>query len=162
MNRTSLYPLAVLSYSLNTAHDATLPSQRTQVSAAYSIILLRRLGSVSMSCLMLCCFGHVRFAVSNPPSAQSRFTDNRTAYQTESCGTYRCYLGANWSRYHFLSLDFVVIAIGIARLFWLLDAFAGKTESYSITSTYLAIESSVLIFDTSGSTVTYILSSCIP
>jgi hypothetical protein len=62
----------------------------------------------------------------------------------------------------FLSLGFIVIAIGIARLLWLLDAFKGKTESYSVTSAYSAIESSVAIIGTSGPTVKYILSSCIP
>ncbi|KAH7088850.1 hypothetical protein FB567DRAFT_559461 [Paraphoma chrysanthemicola] len=62
----------------------------------------------------------------------------------------------------FLSLGFIVIAIGIARLLWLLDAFKGKTNSYSITSAYSAIESSVAIIGTSGPTVKYILSRCIP
>jgi hypothetical protein len=62
----------------------------------------------------------------------------------------------------FLSLGFIVIAIGIARLLWLLDAFQGKTNSYSVTSAYSAIESSVAIIGTSGPTVKYILSSCIP
>ncbi|KAH5372447.1 hypothetical protein HBI49_062290 [Parastagonospora nodorum] len=62
----------------------------------------------------------------------------------------------------FLSLGFIVIAIGIARLLWLLDAFQGKTNSYSVTSAYSAIESSVAIIGTSGPTVKYILSFCIP
>jgi hypothetical protein len=62
----------------------------------------------------------------------------------------------------FLSLGFIVIAIGIARLLWLLDAFKGKTNSYSVTSAYSAIESSVAIIGTSGPTVKYILSFCIP
>lgn len=62
----------------------------------------------------------------------------------------------------FLSLGFIVIAIGIARLLWLLDAFKGKTESYSVTSAYSAIESSVAIIGTSGPTVKYMLSRCIP
>jgi hypothetical protein len=62
----------------------------------------------------------------------------------------------------FLSLGFIVIAIGIARLFWLRDAFKGKTESYSVTSAYSAIESSIAIIGTSGPTVKYILSSCLP
>jgi hypothetical protein len=62
----------------------------------------------------------------------------------------------------FLSLGFIVIGIGIARLLWLLDAFKGKTESYSVTSAYSAIESSVAIIGTSGPTVKYILSCCIP
>jgi len=62
----------------------------------------------------------------------------------------------------FLSLGFIVIAIGIARLLWLLDAFKGKTNSYSVTSAYSAIESSVAIIGTSGPTVKYILSRFIP
>lgn len=62
----------------------------------------------------------------------------------------------------FLSLGFVVIGIGIARLLWLLDAFKGKTDSYSVTSAYSAIESSVAIIGTSGPTVKFILSRCIP
>lgn len=62
----------------------------------------------------------------------------------------------------FLSLGFIVIAIGIARLVWLLGAFKGKAKSYSVESAYTAIESSVAIIGTSGPTVKYILSRCIP
>lgn len=62
----------------------------------------------------------------------------------------------------FLSLGFIVIAIGIARLMWLLDAFKGKVNSYSVESAYSAIESSVAIIGTSGPTVKYILSRFIP
>ncbi|KAI8942620.1 hypothetical protein NX059_000673 [Plenodomus lindquistii] len=62
----------------------------------------------------------------------------------------------------FLSLGFIVVGIGIARLFWLLDAFKGKVNSYSVESAYTAIESSVAIIGTSGPTVKYILSFCIP
>ncbi|KAF2133476.1 hypothetical protein P153DRAFT_373082 [Dothidotthia symphoricarpi CBS 119687] len=62
----------------------------------------------------------------------------------------------------FLSFGIVVIAVGIARLLWLLDAFTGKTDSYSITSAYSAVESSVAIMGTSGPTIKYILSRCIP
>jgi len=62
----------------------------------------------------------------------------------------------------FLSLGFIVIGIGIARLLWLLHAFRGKTNSYSVTSAYSAAESSVAIVGASGPTVKYILSRCIP
>ncbi|KAL5117904.1 hypothetical protein ACEQ8H_004223 [Pleosporales sp. CAS-2024a] len=62
----------------------------------------------------------------------------------------------------FLSLGFIVIGIGIARLLWLLDAFKGKTNSYSVTSAYSAIESSIAIIGASGPTVKYMLSFCIP
>ncbi|KAF2855743.1 hypothetical protein T440DRAFT_535885 [Plenodomus tracheiphilus IPT5] len=62
----------------------------------------------------------------------------------------------------FLSLGFIVIAIGIARLIWLLNAFKGNVNSHSIESAYTAIESSVAIIGTSGPTVKYILSRFIP
>lgn len=62
----------------------------------------------------------------------------------------------------FLSLGFIVIGIGIARLFWLLNAFKGNVDSYSVQSAYTAIESSVAIIGTSGPTIKYILSRCIP
>jgi hypothetical protein len=45
----------------------------------------------------------------------------------------------------FLSFGVVVIAIGIARLLWLVDAFTGKSGSYSVASAYSAIESSVAV-----------------
>ena len=62
----------------------------------------------------------------------------------------------------FLSLGFIVIAIGIVRLLWLLKAFKGELNSYSVESAYTAIESSVAIIGTSGPTVKYMLSLCIP
>ncbi|KAF1838125.1 hypothetical protein BDW02DRAFT_489849 [Decorospora gaudefroyi] len=62
----------------------------------------------------------------------------------------------------FLSLGFIVIAIGIARLFWLLGAFNGTIKNYSVESAYGAIESSVAIIGTSGPTIKYLLSRCIP
>lgn len=62
----------------------------------------------------------------------------------------------------FLSLGFIVIAIGIARLIWLLNAFKGNVNSYSVESAYSAIESSVAIIGTSGPTVKYMLSRFIP
>ncbi|KAF2026390.1 hypothetical protein EK21DRAFT_103260 [Setomelanomma holmii] len=57
---------------------------------------------------------------------------------------------------------FIVIAIGIARLFWPLEAFRGKTNSHSVNSAYSAIECSVAIIGTCGPTIKYILSRCIP
>jgi hypothetical protein len=48
----------------------------------------------------------------------------------------------------FLSLGIIVIAVRIARLFWLLDAFKGKISNYSVESAYTAIESSVAIIGT--------------
>jgi hypothetical protein len=45
----------------------------------------------------------------------------------------------------FLSFGVVVIAIGIARLLWLVDAFEGKSGSYSVATAYSAIESSVAV-----------------
>lgn len=62
----------------------------------------------------------------------------------------------------FLSLGFIVIAIGIARLIWLLNAFKGNVNSYSVESAYTAIESSVAIIGTSGPTIKYLLSRFIP
>jgi hypothetical protein len=62
----------------------------------------------------------------------------------------------------FLSLGAVVIAIGIARFIWLLDAFKGKSKTYSVESAYSAIESSVAIIGTCGPTIKYILSRFIP
>ncbi|KAF1846542.1 uncharacterized protein K460DRAFT_367295 [Cucurbitaria berberidis CBS 394.84] len=62
----------------------------------------------------------------------------------------------------FLSLGFIVIAIGIARLLWLLGAFKGKSSSYSVESAYSAIESSVAIIGACGPTIKYILSRFIP
>lgn len=62
----------------------------------------------------------------------------------------------------FLSLGFIVIAIGIARLLWLRDAFQGKADDHSVVSAYSAIESSVAIIGASGPTVKYLLSFCIP
>jgi hypothetical protein len=62
----------------------------------------------------------------------------------------------------FLSLGFIVIGIGISRLIWLLNAFKGKVNNYSVQSAYSAIESSVAIVGTSGPTVKYILSRFIP
>jgi hypothetical protein len=62
----------------------------------------------------------------------------------------------------FLSLGGVVIVIGIARFLWLLDAFKGKSKSYSVESAYSAIESSVAIIGTCGPTIKYILSRFIP
>lgn len=62
----------------------------------------------------------------------------------------------------FLSLGFIVIAIGIARLLWLIKAIDGNTKSYSVESAYSAIESSIAIIGTSGPTVKYLLSLLIP
>jgi hypothetical protein len=62
----------------------------------------------------------------------------------------------------FLSLGAIVIGVGIARLLWLLDAFKGKVNSYSVESAFSAIESSVAIIGTSGPTVKYLLDGCIP
>lgn len=62
----------------------------------------------------------------------------------------------------FLSLGAIVIGVGIARLIWLLDAFKGKVNSYSVESAFSAIESSVAIIGTSGPTVKYLLGGCIP
>jgi hypothetical protein len=62
----------------------------------------------------------------------------------------------------FLSLGAIVIGIGIARLLWLLNAFQGKVNSYSVESAFSAIESSVAIIGTSGPTVKYLLGGCIP
>jgi hypothetical protein len=81
----------------------------------------------------------------------------------------------------FLSFGVVVIAIGIARLLWLVDAFHGTSGSYSVATAYSAIESSVAvshsmsdrktklltywnhqIIGASGGSLKYILSGCIP
>ncbi|KAI4934188.1 hypothetical protein J4E85_002044 [Alternaria conjuncta] len=62
----------------------------------------------------------------------------------------------------FLSLGLIVIAIGAVRFVWLIDAFKGKTKSYSVKASYSAIESSVAIIGTSGPTIKYILSRFIP
>jgi hypothetical protein len=62
----------------------------------------------------------------------------------------------------FLSLGFILIGVGIARLIWLHNAFLGKARSYSVETAYSAIESSVAIIGASGPTVKYILSFCLP
>lgn len=62
----------------------------------------------------------------------------------------------------FLSLGFILIGVGIARLIWLHNAFLGIVKSYSVETAYSAIESSVAIIGASGPTVKYILSFCIP
>ena len=62
----------------------------------------------------------------------------------------------------FLSLGFILIGVGIARLIWLRNAFVGKSTSYSVESAYSAIESSVAIIGACGPTIKYILSFCIP
>lgn len=62
----------------------------------------------------------------------------------------------------FLSLGFIVLAIGILRLVWLSNAFKGKINNHSVESAYSAIESSVAIIGASGPTVKYILSRFIP
>jgi hypothetical protein len=80
-----------------------------------------------------------------------------------------------------LSFGVVVIAIGIARLLWLVDAFHGTSGSYSVATAYSAIESSVAvshsmsnrktklltcwnnqIIGASGGSLKCILSGCIP
>jgi hypothetical protein len=45
----------------------------------------------------------------------------------------------------FLSFGVVVIAIGIARLLWLIEAFSGTANTYSVGAAYSAIESSVAV-----------------
>lgn len=62
----------------------------------------------------------------------------------------------------FLSFGFILIAVGIARMVWLYNAFIGKSRSYSVESAYSAIESSVAIVGACGPTVKYILSFCVP
>ncbi|KAL5461451.1 hypothetical protein PMIN06_002216 [Paraphaeosphaeria minitans] len=62
----------------------------------------------------------------------------------------------------FLSFGIVLIAVGIARMTWLYNAFLGKSKSYSVESAYSAIESSVAIVGACGPTVKYILSCCVP
>jgi hypothetical protein len=62
----------------------------------------------------------------------------------------------------FLSLGFIVIAIGVVRFIWLINSFQGRTKSYSVEASYSAIESSVAIIGTSGPTIKYILSRFIP
>jgi hypothetical protein len=62
----------------------------------------------------------------------------------------------------FLSLGVIVVAIGIARLIWLRGAFNGTINNYSVESAFSAIESSVAIIGTSGPTIKYIFSRCIP
>ncbi|OAG08846.1 uncharacterized protein CC84DRAFT_592844 [Paraphaeosphaeria sporulosa] len=62
----------------------------------------------------------------------------------------------------FLSFGVVLIAVGIARMIWLYNAFLGKAKSYSVESAYSAIESSIAIVGACGPTVKYILSSCVP
>lgn len=62
----------------------------------------------------------------------------------------------------FLSLGFIVIAIGVVRFIWLINSFEGKTKSYSVEASYSAIESSVAIIGTSGPTIKYILSRFVP
>ncbi|KAF2258260.1 hypothetical protein CC78DRAFT_587367 [Lojkania enalia] len=62
----------------------------------------------------------------------------------------------------FLSLGFIVIAIGILRLVWLTNAFKGKINNHSVESSYSAIECSVAIIGASGPTVKYIFSRFIP
>jgi hypothetical protein len=62
----------------------------------------------------------------------------------------------------FLSLGFIVIAIGVVSFIWLINSFKGKTKSYSVEASYSAIESSVAIIGTSGPTIKYILSRFVP
>jgi hypothetical protein len=62
----------------------------------------------------------------------------------------------------FLSLGFIVIAIGIARLIWLLNVFKGIINSHSVEQAYSAIESNVAIIGVSGPTVKYMLGIFIP
>lgn len=62
----------------------------------------------------------------------------------------------------FLSFGVVLIAVGIARMIWLYNAFLGKSKAYSVETAYSAIESSVAIVGTCGPTVKYILSCCVP
>lgn len=62
----------------------------------------------------------------------------------------------------FLSLGVIVIAIGIARLIWLLGAFNGTINNYSVETAFSAIESSIAIIGTSGPTIKYIFSRFIP
>lgn len=62
----------------------------------------------------------------------------------------------------FLSLGLVVIAIGILRLIFLIDAVRGTQTRNSIGSSYNQIEVAVAIIAASGPTVKWILSSCLP
>ena len=62
----------------------------------------------------------------------------------------------------FLSLGFIVIAVGILRLVWLTNKFKGKTHSYSVEQSYSALECNIAIIGASGPTVKYLLSSFIP
>jgi hypothetical protein len=62
----------------------------------------------------------------------------------------------------FLSLGFIVIAIGILRLIWLTNKFKGKTNSYSVEQSYSALECCIAIIGASGPTVKYLLSRVIP
>jgi hypothetical protein len=62
----------------------------------------------------------------------------------------------------FLSLGFIVIAIGILRLIWLTNKFKGKTNSYSVEQSYSALECCIAIIGASGPTVKYLLSFIIP
>lgn len=62
----------------------------------------------------------------------------------------------------FLSFGVVLIAVGIARMIWLYNAFLGKAKSYSVEAAYSAIESSIAIVGACGPTVKYILSWCMP
>ncbi|KAL1604051.1 hypothetical protein SLS60_005643 [Paraconiothyrium brasiliense] len=62
----------------------------------------------------------------------------------------------------FLSFGLVLIAVGIARMIWLYNAFLGKAKSYSVEAAYSAIESSVAIVGACGPTMKYILGLCVP
>ncbi|KAF2464174.1 uncharacterized protein BDR25DRAFT_243108 [Lindgomyces ingoldianus] len=62
----------------------------------------------------------------------------------------------------FLSLGFVVIAIGILRLHWLSQKFKGHSKSYSIEQSYSAMECNIAIIGACGPTVKYILGGLIP
>ncbi|KAJ4345857.1 uncharacterized protein N0V89_011992 [Didymosphaeria variabile] len=62
----------------------------------------------------------------------------------------------------FLSFGLVLIAVGIARMIWLYNAFLGKSKSYSVEPAYSAIESSIAIVGACGPTMKYILGLCVP
>ena len=62
----------------------------------------------------------------------------------------------------FLSLGFIVIAVGILRLVWLTNKFKGKGTSYSVEQSYSAMECNIAIIGASGPTVKYIFSFIIP
>jgi hypothetical protein len=62
----------------------------------------------------------------------------------------------------FLSLGFIVIAIGILRLVWLTNKFKGIGTSHSVEQSYSALECNIAIIGASGPTVKYLFSFIFP